>query len=149
MIVLGIVVAASLVVALLGTVSTTSQGSTPTALLSSQSDPSQLIRAATANPNDSEAVGALADYYNQTGQQQQALTLYQNYVTLRPSDARARVTPGRNAARQRRPRQGRKASSSRRSPSPPPARISRRRRARTSISAMSTRRCSRPARTMR
>ncbi|HEY7909660.1 MAG TPA: tetratricopeptide repeat protein, partial [Thermomicrobiales bacterium] len=35
---------------------------------------------------------ALADYYNQTGQQPQALTLYQKYITLRPDDARARVT---------------------------------------------------------
>ena len=92
MIILGIVVAGSLVVALLSSTSSTTQGSTPTAALSSQSDPSQLIRAVTANPNDSDSLGALADYYNQTGQQQQALTLYQKYVTLRPDDARARVT---------------------------------------------------------
>jgi tetratricopeptide (TPR) repeat protein len=92
MIILGIVVAGSLVVALLSSTSSTSQGSTPTAALSSQSDPSQLIRAVTANPNDSDSLGALADYDNQTGQQQQALTLYQKYITLRPDDARARVT---------------------------------------------------------
>jgi tetratricopeptide (TPR) repeat protein len=91
MIILGIVVAGSLVVALLGTVSSTTQGSTPTASIA-QSDPSQLIRAVTANPNDSDSLGALADYDNQTGQQQQALTLYQKYITLRPDDARARVT---------------------------------------------------------
>ena len=73
MIILGIVVAGSLVVALLSTTSSTTQGSTPTAALSSQSDPSQLIRAVTANPNDSDSLGALADYYDQTGQTQQAL----------------------------------------------------------------------------
>ena len=91
MIVLGIVIAASLVVALVGTVTTTNSGATvgPTP---ASSDPSQLIRAATANPNDGDSIGALADYYNQTGQQQQALALYQKYVALRPSDARARVT---------------------------------------------------------
>lgn len=93
MIALGIVVAASLVVALIGTVSSTT-GTSTSVPVSSQSDPSQLIRAATANPNNSDAVGALADYSYQTGQQQQALTLYQRYVTLRPDDARARVSLG-------------------------------------------------------
>jgi tetratricopeptide (TPR) repeat protein len=91
MIILGIVIAASLVVALVGTVTTTNSGTTagPTPV---SNDPSQLIRAATANPNDGDSIGALADYYNQTGQQQQALALYQKYVALRPSDARGRVT---------------------------------------------------------
>jgi Tfp pilus assembly protein PilF len=95
MIILGIVVAGSLVVALLGTVSSPSQGSTATTPPSSQSDPNQLIRAVTANPNDANAIGALADYYYHLGgQPQQALILYQKYVTLRPNDALARVTLG-------------------------------------------------------
>lgn len=93
MIALGIIVAASLIVALVGTVASNNGASTPVAA-PSQSDPSELIRAATANPNNSDAVGALADYSYRTGQQQQALALYQRYLTLRPDDARARVSVG-------------------------------------------------------
>src|SRR5258708_6620955 len=70
MVVLGIVVAASLVIAIVGSVSVSDNGTTATA--PSPSDPNQLIRAATANPNDGDTVGNLADYYDQTGQYQQA-----------------------------------------------------------------------------
>jgi tetratricopeptide (TPR) repeat protein len=48
----------------------------------------------TANPNDSDNIRALADYYNLNGQQQQAVILYRKYVALQPSDALARVTLG-------------------------------------------------------
>lgn len=95
MIVLGIVVAAALVGALLSTTSSTTQGSTPTTPPSSQSDPSQLIRAVTANPNDSDSIRSLAEYYYRiAGDPQQALPLYQKYVTLQPNDVSARVTLG-------------------------------------------------------
>lgn len=93
MIALGIVVAASLIVALVGTVASNNQGSTSVAT-PSRSDPNELIRAATANPNDSDTVGALADYYNNTGQYQLALVSFQRYLLLRPDDARAHVSVG-------------------------------------------------------
>jgi len=92
MVVLGIVVAVSLVVAIVGSVSISDNGTTST--VPSQSDPNQLIRAATANPNDSDTVGNLADYYDKTGQYQQALVLYQRYLLLRPDDAKAHVSVG-------------------------------------------------------
>src|SRR5690242_20032210 len=81
MILLGIVVAASLIVALVGTVASNNQGSTPLST-PSRSDPNELIRAATANPTDSDTVGALADYYNNTGQYQLALVTFQRYLLL-------------------------------------------------------------------
>lgn len=93
MIALGIVVAASLIVALVGTVASNNQGSAPVAT-PSRSDPNELIRAATANPNDGDTVGALADYFNNTGQYQLALVTYQRYLLLRPDDARAHVSVG-------------------------------------------------------
>lgn len=92
MIILGIVVAGSLLVALIATFS--SNGTVATGTQPSASDPNQLIRAATANPNDSDTVGNLADYYDKTGQYQQALVLYQRYLLLRPDDAKARVSVG-------------------------------------------------------
>ncbi len=61
---------------------------------SSGTNPNQLIARATASPNDPEAVGALADYYDKTGQYQPALALYQRYIALRPDDARAHVSVG-------------------------------------------------------
>jgi len=93
LIIVGIVVAASLVFVLVGTSTPSTTGplapTTP-----SQTDPNQLIARATANPNDSDAVGALADYYDKTGQYQPALALYQRYIALRPDDARAHVSVG-------------------------------------------------------
>ncbi len=92
-IILGIVVAASLVFVLVGTSTPSTTGtSAPTTL--SQTDPNQLIARATASPNDPEAVGALADYYDKTGQYQPAFALYQRYILLRPDDARAHVSVG-------------------------------------------------------
>ncbi len=92
-IILGIVVAASLVFVLVGT-STPSTTGTPAPTTLSQTDPNQLIARATASPNDPEAVGALADYYDKTGQYQPAFALYQRYILLRPDDARAHVSVG-------------------------------------------------------
>src|SRR4051794_20749619 len=89
MIIVGIAVAGSLLIALVATFSApdpAGPGTQPSA-----SDPKQLIRAATANPNDSDTVGNLADYYDQTGQYPQALVLYQRYLVLRPDDVKARV----------------------------------------------------------
>ncbi|GEM_PF-4851030 len=92
-IVLGIVVAASLIVALVGTF-TASNSSTSAPTTPSDTDPNQLIARATANPTDGDTVGNLADYYDKTGQYQQALVLYQRYLQLRPDDARAHVSVG-------------------------------------------------------
>jgi len=92
-IIVGIVVAASLVFVLVGTSTPSTNGpSAPTT--PSQTDPNQLIARVAANPNDSGAVGALADYYYTTGQYQQALISYQRYLLLRPDDARAHVSVG-------------------------------------------------------
>ena len=93
LVILGIAVSLSLVIALVATFTTSTTGiPAPTTL--SQTDPNQLIARATASPNDPEAVGALADYYDKTGQYQPALALYQRYVLLRPDDARAHVSVG-------------------------------------------------------
>ena len=93
MVVLGIVIAASLVVALVATYTT---GSTNTAgtTVPAADDPNQLIAAATANPNNPDIVGNLANYFDQTGQYQNALVLYQQYLKIRPDDAGAHVSLG-------------------------------------------------------
>jgi tetratricopeptide (TPR) repeat protein len=93
LVILGIVISLSLVVALVATFTSTSTG-TPAPTTPSQTDPNQLIARATANPDDSNAVGDLADYYDKTGQYPQALVLYQRYLLLQPDDARAHVSVG-------------------------------------------------------
>ncbi|MDQ2787197.1 MAG: tetratricopeptide repeat protein [Chloroflexota bacterium] len=93
LVVLGIAISLALVFALVATFTSTSTG-TPAATTPSQTDPNQLIARATANPNDADAAGALADYYYTTGQYQQALIAYQRYLLLRPDDARAHVSIG-------------------------------------------------------
>jgi len=93
LIVLGIVIAGSLILALVGTF-TMSQNGTIAPTTPSRTDPSQLIARATANPNDANVVRDLADYYDQTGQYQQALLVYQRYVQLRPDDAQAHTSVG-------------------------------------------------------
>ncbi len=94
MIVLGIVIVASLIIAIVGSFSTSNGGSGAPAGTVSPGDPNQLIAAATKNPSDPNTIGDLADYYDKTGQYQQALFLYQRYLQLRPDDARARVSVG-------------------------------------------------------
>lgn len=59
-----------------------------------RNDPNALIAAATRTPGDAETIGALADYYDQTGQFAAALPLYLRYLQLRPDDARVRVQAG-------------------------------------------------------
>lgn len=93
LVVLGIGISLALVITLVATFSTTST-TTPLPTTPSGTDPNQLIPRATANPNDADAVGGLADYYYQTGQYQQALLLYQRYELLRPNDAHAYVSVG-------------------------------------------------------
>lgn len=93
LVILGIVISLSLVVALVATFTATSTG-TPAPTTPSQTDPNQLIARATANPNDSGTVSDLADYYYKTGQYPQALALYQRYLLLRPENARAHVSVG-------------------------------------------------------
>ncbi len=93
LVILGIVISLSLVVALVATFTATSTG-TPAPTTPSQSDPNQLIARVTANPDDSSAVGNLADYYYQTGQYPQALALYQRYLLLQPNDPRPHVSVG-------------------------------------------------------
>lgn len=93
LVILGIVISLSLVVALVATFTTTSSG-TPSPTTPSGTDPNQLIARATANPNDSGTVSDLADYYYKTGQYPQALILYQRYLLLQPDDARAHVSVG-------------------------------------------------------
>ncbi len=93
LIILGIVIAASLIFALVGTF-TVSQNGTVAPTTPSRTDPSQLIARATANPNDANVVRDLADYYDQTGQYQQALVTYQRYLQLRPDDAQAHTSVG-------------------------------------------------------
>jgi tetratricopeptide (TPR) repeat protein len=93
-IVLGIVVVASLLIAVVGTIGSSNGGGQQANPTLGASDPNRLIAAATANPNDGDTVGALADYYDKTGQYQQALSLYRRYIALRPDDARARVSIG-------------------------------------------------------
>lgn len=93
LIILGIVIAGSLILALVGTF-TVSQNGTVAPTTPSRTDPSQLIARATANPNDANVVRDLADYYDQTGQYQQALLVYQRYLQLRPDDAQAHTSVG-------------------------------------------------------
>lgn len=93
LIVLGILVAAALVVSLVGTITISTNG-TPNPTTPSRTDPSQLIARATASPNDANVVRDLADYYDQTGQYQQALVVYQRYLQLRPDDAQAHTSVG-------------------------------------------------------
>lgn len=93
LVVLGIVISLALVITLVATFTSTSTG-TPVPTTPSQTDPNQLIARATANPADSDTAGALADYYYQTGQYQQALVLYQRYLLLKPDDAHAHVSVG-------------------------------------------------------
>lgn len=93
MIVLGIIVAASLVFALAVTFTSAPSGP-PTPTIPSRTDPNQLIARVTANPTDSNAVGDLADYYDRTGQYQSALLLYQRYLELQPNDAQAHASVG-------------------------------------------------------
>jgi len=93
LVILGIVISLALVFALAATFTSTTTG-IPAPTTPSQTDPNQLIARVSANPNDSGAMGALADYYYTTGQYQQALISYQRYLLLRPDDARAHVSVG-------------------------------------------------------
>lgn len=93
LIILGIVIAAALVASLVGTITISTNG-TVAPTTPSRTDPSQLIARATANPNDANVVRDLADYYDQTGQYQQALIAYQRYLQLRPDDAQAHTSVG-------------------------------------------------------
>lgn len=92
--ILGVVVATALIVTLVATVSTPPAPPTPVPRSADPNDPQSLIAAATATPNDPDTVGALADYFDKTGQYDRALALYQQYLALRPDDARARVSLG-------------------------------------------------------
>ncbi len=92
---IGVVVALSLVIALVGTYDGNRAAPAPTAdRATSPNDPNRLIAAATANPNDADSIGQLADYFGRTGQYQRALELYTRYGDLRPNDAQAHVSIG-------------------------------------------------------
>lgn len=89
-----VVVATALVVTLVATVSNPPAQPTPVRQSTDPNDPQSLVAAATTRPNDPETVGALADYFDKTGQYDRSLALYQRYLQLRPDDARARVSVG-------------------------------------------------------
>lgn len=96
-VILGIVVVLSLIAAIASSYNTggiTIPLSGPRATVDRRGDPNALIAAATANPQDADAVHALADYYGRTGQYANALPLYQRYLQIRPEDASAHVSTG-------------------------------------------------------
>lgn len=94
LVILCVVVATALVVTLVATVSSPPAQPTPVRRSSDPNDPQSLVAAATARPDDPQTVGALADYFDKTGQYDRALAMYQHYLQLRPDDARARVSVG-------------------------------------------------------
>src|SRR5690349_10675078 len=86
---LGIFVVLAVVLGLIATSGGTVSPNPSTSATSppSPDDPQGLVAAATAHPNDPDTVGALASYFDQTGQYDRALSLYQHYLQLRPDDA--------------------------------------------------------------
>jgi len=95
-VILGIVVVLSLIAAIASSYNTggITNPLDPHATVDRRGDPNALIAAATANPQNADAVHNLADYYGRTGQYANALPLYQRYLQLRPDDAAAHVSTG-------------------------------------------------------